>query len=144
MSQQNPFGDVDRELGRRGVLDGEGWTTQEKIEEKLNVQGLGYDFICHCQNCSQKVCVMLPWIELVPASMGLTPVDGDSGTPWVYRNGYLYPPIVCGCQSPIHVPITPEKAARCIETGIKARAVSPQAIQQTQLRVQQMAGAGRR
>ena len=144
MSQQNPFGDVERDLARRGVLDGEGWTTQEKIDEKLNTQGQGWDFVCHCQNCSQKVCVTLPWIELATAGMGLTPMDFETGTPWAYRNGFLYPPILCACQSPIHVPITPEKANRLIETGVNARVVSPQAIQQARVRVQQMSQAGRR
>jgi hypothetical protein len=146
MSRENHFGDVEKQLAHdRGVFAGsEGWSNQERIEESVNPDGKGYDFVCNCQNCGKKVIVTLPWIELITASVRLTPVDADTGQPWTYQNGFLYPPIQCGCGRPIHVPITPDKAQRYLQTGVSMNILTPQVVQAKQQEVLAISQRGRR
>lgn len=120
---QQDFGDVDHDIaGTRGVLGGDAFDQQERVIEKLNPQRIGFDFQCRCQSCGRPSVVTLTWPEILVASCGRVPADSDTGQPWVSHDGKLYPPVRCtGCAGGLFIPMTPDKAMRLVETGIKAQ-----------------------
>lgn len=136
----NPFGDVDDEIANRGgVLQGQAYAARERIDEKPNGNGEGFDFTVNCTNCSGRYVVTIGWPELIVASCGATPLDADSQRPWAFKEGFLYPPIGCSCGTPLSVPITPDKAQRMIKTGIRMNVLNPQTAEQARLHtLQQM------
>ena len=127
----NPFGDVEEQIDQtRGVLDDEAMRRFDRVVERANPQGEGFDFHVHCTNCGSRNTITLKWPELIVAGCGLVPVDVDSGIPWVSQGGFLYPPVVCGCHTNLIVPLTPDKANRFIQTGISMRRLDPNQVEQ--------------
>jgi hypothetical protein len=123
------FRDVEKQLSRnQGVLAGDAWSDQERIDNQVNSERLGWDFTCRCQTCGRPVKITVVWGELIVASCGLVPQDADSGQPWVFHQGFLYPPITCGCGKEIHVPMTPDMASRFIATGVQMQILNPQQV----------------
>lgn len=144
MSNGEHFRDVQNEISRKGVLGGEAWDNQEQIKESLSPDNQGYDFVCHCDHCGKKLCITVPWVELVMASCGVTPVDTQNNQPWAFVNGFFYPPILCGCREAVFIPITPASANRMLGTGVKANILSQQAVAQKQAEILQRSQQGRR
>lgn len=149
---EDHFRDVGKELDRsRGVFAGSAaWDNQEQLEERIsstlgnNGKPIGFDFKAVCNNCGKGVLVTLPWIELITASEGLIPADADTGQPWVYSNGFLYPPITCSCGRPVPIPVTPDKANRYLQTAISMQIFPAQAVIAKKQEVQALAQQGRR
>lgn len=141
MSHQ-AFGDVEQFIAdQRGVLDGDAFRTQERIVEKMAPDGSGYTFQLYCQTCGRPCLVTVPWNELIVASMGLVPEDMQSRMAWVVHDGVMYPPVRCSCANPLYVPMTPDKADRLVQTGIKANRLD--AARVAQYKQQMRARAGR-
>lgn len=125
------FGDVEGQIANtRGVLDDHAMRSLEQVIERANPEGTGFDFQVHCTNCGKPCVVTLPWNELIVASCRLVPLDSDSGLPWAAQGGFLYPPVRCGCNHPLLVPITPDKAARFVNTGISMQKLNPVEVDQ--------------
>jgi hypothetical protein len=133
------FDDVEREIGeQRGVLDGAAFQNQEKVSDALSSDGQGWQFTCNCQHCNRQSQVTVPWAELVVASVGVLPVDVDSQRPWLTQGGFLYPPVLCqACKQMLSIPITPDKAMRCLRTGVSMKKVDPTWVQQSQAQTMQ-------
>lgn len=141
----NDFSDVEDQLSRtRGVLDGEAFGEVERIKEKANPKERTVDFTCTCQHCSVPICVQIPvYEELIPASLGVAPRDAHTGAPWTAYNGALFPPINCKCGQFVQIPITPDKAARHVQTMVKLGVITPQQYQAKVQEVQRLAGPRR-
>ena len=143
----DPFGDVQKDIqGTRGVLDGDAFRGQERVDEKVSPSGEGYDFVVKCQHCGRPYTVTIPWSELTVASVGALPADERTGVPWVSQGGFMFPQVRCSCQTALLIPITPDKAQRFLQTGISMRLVDPQRVGalQQQVLAQQQAGRARR
>lgn len=141
----NDFRDAQGQIDdTRGVLGGTGWAQQEKVDDEINTDKLGWDFQCKCQTCGRPLNVTIEWGELLVASMKMVPEDPSTRQPWVLHRGFLYPPIVCGCGREVHVPLTPDKAVRCLRAGIAAQYITEQWVQVEQQRVAQAAAAMQR
>ena len=136
------FSDVEDQLSRtRGVLDGEAFGEVERIKEKPNPANRTVDFVCTCQHCSAPMSVQIPvYEELIPASLGVAPVDAHSQVAWIAHGGALYPPIHCKCGQFVQIPITPDKAARHVQTMMKLGAIQPQQVQFRVAEVKRLAG----
>jgi hypothetical protein len=130
--QHNHFGDVQGEIDdTRGVLDGGAYRNQERVQEKAVKEG--FTFELNCQSCNRPCRVTVPWTELIVASVGVLPLDEDSRQPWIMQQGCMYPPVRClGCRNPLSVPITPDKAARFLRTGISMGAIQSAQVQAAQ------------
>lgn len=138
--RDQPFSDVEHDINiARGVLDGDAYRDQERVIERLSDDHRGFDFQCKCQNCGKPAVVSIYWPELVVAGMGVLPLDMNSNQPWAAHQGFMYPPVRCGCGSMLPVPITPDKANRFIETGVKMQCLSAQQVGQMRQSVQQQA-----
>lgn len=131
MSTDPNFRDVERQLAKsQGVLAGDAWSDQERVDDAINPDKVGWDFMLRCQTCGRLVKVTTVWGELIVASVGLIPQDADSGQAWIYHQGFMYPPITCGCGKDIHVPLTPDKAQRFLKVGIDQRILDANWVEQ--------------
>ncbi len=140
MNTHPAFSDVEQDIaGTRGVLDGDAFRDQERIVEKVNPQGVGFDCQVKCSHCGRPAVVTIPWPELMVAAMSVLPADMDTNLSWVAHQGYMYPPVRCGCNQPLHVPINPDKAKRFLETGLKMGCFTAQQWQQASAQVAQRA-----
>jgi hypothetical protein len=137
------FDDVEDELGKiNGVLDSDALRNQERIIEKLNPQGIGYDFHANCQNCNRQNSVTLTWPEIIVASAGLLPVDEHSRRPWIAGRGAMFPPIGCAaCGEQLLVPVTPDKAERYLRAGMAAKFLTPEQVNSGRMSAMQRAKA---
>jgi hypothetical protein len=146
MNRQQHFQDVESEIDEtRGVLDGGAFKNHERVIEKPNKQGAGYDFRCNCGNCNRQSDVTIPWSELIVASVRQLPCDEATGTAWITQNGYMYPPVTCqACGQLLSVPITPDKAERFLKAGISSGAIRMEQVAQGQQATLRQAASLRR
>lgn len=128
---QHDFQDAEPDIANaRGVLDSDAFRNQEKVTERINSDKQGYDFQVQCGSCGKSHVVMIPWPELIVAGLRIVPADMHSNLPWQEKGGFMYPPVRCGCNYPLFVPITPDKANRFVNTGISLQHLTEQGVQQ--------------
>jgi hypothetical protein len=139
----NDFSDVEELLARnQGMLAGEAFGELERIKEKPNPQDRTIDFTCTCLHCSQPMMVKIPvYEEMVPAMLGVAPRDAHTGIPWGVHQGVMYPPIRCGaCQQAVAIPVTPDKAARFVNSMVSVGALTRPQVDHRIAEVNRLAG----
>ena len=126
------FEDVEREIdGVGGVLDGEAFRNHERVTEKPNPAGHGYDFECTCGACNGPARVTITWPEIIVASVpGALPTNPENGQPWVYHAGVLYPSVFCPyCSQRLVIKITPDRCNRFLRAGESMGVINPHAVE---------------
>lgn len=131
MSNDDDFADV-RDMVNglgSGILSGEGVDFHNKVKGKLSSNGSGFDYQIRCDKCGQTLVVQVPWGELIIMGQGALPPNNE----WKHdgHSGCFVPAQGCPRDGdPIRLGITPDECNRNLSSGIAARKITREAIQQ--------------
>lgn len=125
------FDDVRDEISNlSGIFGGDGYQAQQNVSTKMAPSGYVYTF--RCQGCNCSLSVLVTWDEFLFVMARKKPVDSSTGKEWIYdpNRGGVYPPAVhSACETPVPLLITAQEAAQRVDSGMQARKLSPQYVQ---------------